>query len=1255
MLSSASAVYLLIRILLFVSTAHSGSQALGRDSSLNHINYQPKPPHKKETIHMYNELFGENLCPTRYYCGVFIGDTLYMGQEIVIQPFLYSPVDDESVLFTSGTDLDQYLLDFNIHGPFLESRIQKGEIYMDDANGKYDYYHFPAGDEDQVSVVLNGGTGDYANGSIYQVDVLGDWNVVVTRLTVTLSSYKSIGSFFTNNYAQLKILHLTVLEKTSVTQNEEEYVGIVGTDLEESLLQGLHQLEELTIKVDRHWVAGTTDTRYARDLREMVANLLKPLKVEKLKKLVIDIPHGDLLDWDLDPFKAAALGYASIKAGLPPLSMYSQAMQPGLWMNVKPMWCGGDDSSMYFRQVCDSVLKGVPEGDKTWPGPNEPENQHSSARKNISSPAALDASNCPRPFVMHWSCPLLGSIRNAGLKNESREVRISGFVVNDYVVEWVNNELNLTSGNLYNLTIRKAEWLSRRPINIPLKHLNVSLADHSMPHSGNHSPLVFDLGGWCGSDGCGSASFDGAVGNMQPIIKFTPGVITGDGASLQNIALGIFLKRVFVDETLWEEIFRGRFSQNTCSLHVEAVGNMRLGEYMGSCKKSTGLGTESMLSMLEAIADPELPIPTGGFNVHLNQTVMSCFSNLKEIVIQNIPVNITGENIFPVLKRGVFRNNSNVNNPLNTIPIWQGEASEMEISFNPHFANGRGQRLVEELSHSNIDYLNISNNQLTFFNGNLSLQPCESDVVCKGLRLYDGSNNQVREMYMGSMYHLMSLDFYMPNATEAEALSYMISKRILVTDNQLVDVVFAYELPPPGVSSGRNRTVMYELWGGYREFTAEYSTLIKSEIDLSRNAFTLLRRNSFYNLPSLTVLNVSHCHIRTIESDFMAGDTCVGHGCFVDLSHNELGSGTFSLLGLTTATVSISRIDLSYNDFTSVPKGIGSLAQPREIVSPFKSPEESDSDHWFFTIHLSHNRITRLEESLCMGLNVDFQNVLYAYVDLSHNNITYISDKAFEGCGSANLYINVNNNPIRELPSDKEASRLIWLSAANTNVKRVRKFHGDARLYLRAIYISNGDDKMEYDCCGVYYFTSRGVVDVFNLDIDDISPPTAFALHTILHSLSVDDSARYSPFNLHMKNCTFKGHVMPFENFVNDMRASGIDVCASDETVTVSYNFFICTIAVYATLYFILICIACGVARWSGGLCKSCGTLAEPCTEPRGSLTLPYIEPTTLSVTDSTTGLKNTCGNYGEYIEPASYVMGYIQFPQYKRNVQSID
>eukprot|EP01135_Chromosphaera_perkinsii_P001776 Nk52_evm45s210 gene=Nk52_evmTU45s210 len=315
------------------------------------------------------------------------------------------------------------------------------------------------------------------------------------------------------------------------------------------------------------------------------------------------------------------------------------------------------------------------------------------------------------------------------------------------------------------------------------------------------------------------------------------------------------------------------------------------------------------------------------------------------------------------------------------------------------------------------------------------------------------------------------------------------------SNNNISQLRFSHDVPIPGESSHRNLSSAYEI--DSRDvlglFERTYTKRADIRIDLSFNKVQHLWKGSFQSIRGLRLLNISHNNIEILEGGFIMNRSCIGHGCYVDLSHNSLGATEVGLVALEEALrvqatdcndTPIHTLDLSHNRLKSVPKyGTAIMASLKSMLGPISRPNpptnrntpNEESSNTYFTLNLQHNEIQRLDFSLCSvveDVNVPTLDANdYLYVDLSYNNITYIAPEALT-CGKVKLMLNLNfNRNLTTLPllNDTMFSSLRLLSVAQTNVKSLPDT-GSVHNTFPYLVSLNLEWSYDWKCCELWNF-----------------------------------------------------------------------------------------------------------------------------------------------------------------------------------------
>ena len=376
-----------------------------------------------------------------------------------------------------------------------------------------------------------------------------------------------------------------------------------------------------------------------------------------------------------------------------------------------------------------------------------------------------------------------------------------------------------------------------------------------------------------------------------------------------------------------------------------------------------------------------------------------------------------------------------------------------------------------------LQSLNLSRNKLVSLPCDEIFRaiPCKDDV-CDGLRTFDVSSNLLSNFLLADwfQYFFASMNKFVSEDTF-----------LLLSNNSMTSVLIHNDLPIVCASSERlPRCGNISLRLSGPKAVKQFGTATQSFIDLSLNNFGLIRQDSFRNLYSLQVLNLTRSGIDRIEGGFISGGSCAREGCYIGLSGNNLGKDialfeSAILYQTRNETVPFMTLDLSDNGFTRVPYGVGN------IITPYRKRfDRVKNGKAVLIIDLRYNRITTISKPLCSGIPDDILSAsgdstlkVELLFDLSFNTIDHV-DVAMFDCGAINIHVNMKNNSLAKglwSSNNLRVRSLNFFSAEGASVPEFPAWLGDIVLFpnLWSVFISKSDSRKYMDCCDVWAMTNQ--------------------------------------------------------------------------------------------------------------------------------------------------------------------------------------
>eukprot|EP01135_Chromosphaera_perkinsii_P006458 Nk52_evm21s503 gene=Nk52_evmTU21s503 len=307
----------------------------------------------------------------------------------------------------------------------------------------------------------------------------------------------------------------------------------------------------------------------------------------------------------------------------------------------------------------------------------------------------------------------------------------------------------------------------------------------------------------------------------------------------------------------------------------------------------------------------------------------------------------------------------------------------------------------------------------------LGSPPCNTSYgFCNGLESLDVSLSNLTELVVN-----WAKSFEINSLAVSKVRQQLIGKDMC---DSCTHIRISDDIIPPLAHSPRNLSAFYRTFGNWEtEYERPISTRREITINIRNNGLEELAEESFSNLRSLYVLYASGNNIRSLTPGFLHGKSCMASGCIVDLSNNTLGDGIMGLgrnLSLQAEMgTPVTALGLGGNSIDTFPFGVG------KFLGNGKAIWNQGSQN-IFHLDLSHNNITNIDESVCLGMS---SNTTGTYVvDLSHNNVIEVASDAFECPINVDLHVYLNDNPrLRVIPGEvKFLQSLVSLNLINTPI-----------------------------------------------------------------------------------------------------------------------------------------------------------------------------------------------------------------------------
>eukprot|EP01135_Chromosphaera_perkinsii_P000127 Nk52_evm23s32 gene=Nk52_evmTU23s32 len=974
-----------------------------------------------------------------------------------------------------------------------------------------------------------------------------DIYAVVESASLEFTSVRGLGRFLQNNFAQVKRLALAFYEVY------EEF------EFERDMVAELVELESLTVKVVTR-SSTLSDNRGLKKIPNFVFSSEDGVvkKKAKLTELSIDIPYADISEWHIDDYMIN-LATVELNVGIAPIPQSKEGYINSPWKHmplvtyslkttgctehsdmgirqansVSPKRLNG--TSIYFQAICDGI------------------------KKYRASPFSwddlinfyVDSGNCNVPALIDSDCALLLESFSS-LKN----LAVIGFTMNEAFVNAIGRAKKLRVVNLLSV-----EWAYfEDSLYIPMGY-EVGISMRQSPTQANleliakKGPIALDLARLCvypcdlNIDGGGYSTDSFSLVNLtaSSALFHSRKILLGEPMHSMK------LSRVNIEDSAWQLLQSRIFYQLSAFSvrHVDVKDAVRIfGCFANTPNHEPCVVLANSYGNLESleVVGKNRSVECGTPESRIDLQLLSAMPRLNDLRLENVCV--------------IGFANSSFSGILHLVNIGLKEdfpksfilsSSEVVVSSNG-IRNG-----TQYLRRFFGGLFNMSRNNISEFNVQSAVVGSDLNIEnyafykWLGVQDLDLSYNELENFKM-ELYKVMLL-YYCVKAVSTINLS----------NNKLSLIQLHHDIPPRDAQGPRNFSREYKHCG-YNAISRRIVSNVTLSVDISQNEFTALGTTSFNSLRTLQFLNVSHNRIRKIETHFLNGTTCLNeNGCYVDLSHNQLGlDQNLSLIDFSQQSC-VSHLDLSYNGFETVPGGLGSLIQKcllvyRDYREPFdleNSERENNplAKRSYINVDLKYNNISTFDRSFCDGLNESYVDMffekerrtnMFIYVDLSHNKLMHISEKAFD-CNYAFLLLNINHNPIVTLPNliPHRNYPLILLSAANTSITGIPEtFNNPDTLFsLKSIYISG---KMNWTCCELLQISPmiNSTSQLLRLNPDEFEDVD---LVTLMELNSYAPSS--SEVSVSSLSCRYKSDddMLTFEEFKNSKWRLDRNVCACSD------------------------------------------------------------------------------------------------------------
>eukprot|EP01135_Chromosphaera_perkinsii_P004055 Nk52_evm3s267 gene=Nk52_evmTU3s267 len=284
---------------------------------------------------------------------------------------------------------------------------------------------------------------------------------------------------------------------------------------------------------------------------------------------------------------------------------------------------------------------------------------------------------------------------------------------------------------------------------------------------------------------------------------------------------------------------------------------------------------------------------------------------------------------------------------------------------------------------------------------------------------------------------------------------------VYLKSNHIQNVYFSHDLMPTdtaGANSDSNSPIINGIYTSAREwriaslanknlgaknrsYEREVSNKHGISIELDDNELIGLSPKSFVDMRSLFFLSLANNRISWVEPGFIAGKSCMAHGCRINLGDNRLGEGDVDAFvrnfsdHMSLHRTPILQLELRNNSFKRFPFGIGSVFNTLDTMWSWENRGNVDVHSAYAILDLEHNSIETIPESVCKGLNVSRGVELILYVNLANNRIKRLADKAFDCPRNVKLLVNLDGNTLTHFPGDASYLRsVVLLSAKRSNI-----------------------------------------------------------------------------------------------------------------------------------------------------------------------------------------------------------------------------
>eukprot|EP01135_Chromosphaera_perkinsii_P010988 Nk52_evm22s2309 gene=Nk52_evmTU22s2309 len=917
-------------------------------------------------------------------------------------------------------------------------------------------------------------------------DAKRDLTSIVTLLTIDLEDFEEIGSFLSEGFPELIGLSISVQQTSRRTK------------IRHDLLKGLPKLKEFALYFD------PSPKLYTSSLNT-IPNLFSPFRCindssssSDLHRISAGISSGDISLWRLDDICTKSPMTLFLSAVVLPIPAQSGPLRP--FFSTPPIkitletypypadMTGQKEAPppVYWDMLCDS-LQGIE--DPTLCPFYVPSQSHQASTKfEIMNFASKTNVSAVYPSLYRERCPLALDLSSLSLES----LTVDGFSLGIGEAAYFQGiqplSITFRDCDLTSPSLLSSLNYSRlfRGITIRNVHIQPELA-----------PVVLDMPAVCWGGRCEHIEVESSPGFALNFDNLSANDLSPSPNLNDRLKLAYsYLEHVHIlrignvdkGDGFWRYLAtRGTFVNHSLSIRQSYFTIDQLYSMFPCVDADARYGAsaaEQCCQNVNAVSNFYFEVTLITMDIEQSYRHISppVFLNrywlcgITSLVMDGIPL------------LGVANGNHNYSNALKTLELQSsGLAVLQEGSLNQTnnviIQGSHVHNITQTLSYTGLQSFDMSNGHVSKFDiSSVGKSPLAFLVngARQGLTYLSMQNNRISTLRIEKLYEYFQCYFPLPWLIIWPSPS---EDRKCVIDfhrNSLSKVQIAYDIPVRGDQSHRNISMLYEDKPGFQNFEITYSAFANISIDISSNSLKSLSKASIHSIRGLRSLIIANNSMEMLEGGFISGPSCIGTGCYVDLSFNRLGENISALeeaLRIQSRSfkdVVIHTLDLSHNNLPTFPKYstaiagallsmIGKIARPN--VAVYEQDEYRPS---YFTLNLQFNNITFVGESLCFG--IDPSEDVTIYVDLSHNPISYVSSEAFK-CDNAKLMVNLNYNPLLQvLPTFwyGDMSSLMLLSLKNTSIRQIPKSYM-VKEKVFALKSFNLDWSYEWSCCDLAY------------------------------------------------------------------------------------------------------------------------------------------------------------------------------------------